>query len=94
MKCFYINMESVNAHMKNSSFNVGVIVPPDSFKKKVVYSDSQASQDVCRINSDIYTGKKNAKNLNEKKTPKSVFVVLGLGTLSAAYLCLKRLFKR
>lgn len=86
-------MESVNQHMKNSSFKVGVIVPPDSFKKTVIYSDAQASRDVAKMHYDIYEGKKNAKNINEKKTPKSVFVFLGLGTLALAFPFIKKLFK-
>lgn len=85
---------SVNAHMKNPNFNVGVIVPPDGFSKPVLYSDRQASRDFYLLNRDIYEGKQKAKNLNERKTPKSVLIIFGLGGLTAAALFLKKIFKR
>ncbi len=96
MFCFIGIMESVsvNQHMKNTGFNVGVIVPPDKFYKPVLYSDAKATRDFQMINKDIYEGKKKAKKLNEKKTPTSVFVFLGLASLAIAFPFLKKLIKK
>lgn len=93
MFCFIGIMESVSAnqHMKNTGFNVGVVVPPDKFYKPVLYSDAKATRDFNQINRDIYEGQKKAKKLNEKKTPKSVFVFLGLASLALAFPFLKKL---
>lgn len=87
-------MESVNQHMKNTSFNVGVVIPPDRFYKPVLYSDAKATRDFNQLNRDIYEGQKKAKKLNEKKTPKSVFVFLGLASLAIAFPFLKKLIKK
>lgn len=86
-------MESVNQHMKNTNFHVGVVVPPDKFCKPVLYSDAKASRDFQMLNKDIYEGKKKAKNLNEKKTPISVFIFLGLASLALAFPFLRKLIK-
>lgn len=85
---------SVNQHMKNTGFNVGTIVPPDKFYKPVLYSDAKASKDFQMLNKDIYEGKKKAKKLNEKKTPKSVFVFLGIASLATLLPFLKKLIKK
>ncbi len=85
---------SVNQHMKNTGFNVGVVVPPDRFYKPVLYSDAKASHDFQMLNRDIYEGRKKAKKLNEKKTPKSVFVFLGLASLALAFPYLRKLIKK
>ena len=69
-------MESVvNAHMKNPPLNVGVVIPPDKHYNPVLYSDAQASQNIKILEHDIYEGKKKAKNINDKKTPKSVIAI-------------------
>lgn len=96
MICFIGIMESVsvNQHMKNTGFNVGVVIPPDRFYKPVLYSDAKATRDFQMINKDIYEGQKKAKKLNEKKTPKSVFVFLGLASLAMAFPFLKKLVKK
>jgi hypothetical protein len=85
---------SVNQHMKNTGFNVGVVVPPDKFYKPVLYSDAKASRDFQQMNKDIYEGRKKAKKLNEKKTPTSVFVFLGIASLALAFPYVKNLIKR
>ncbi len=83
-------MESVNQHMKNTRFKVGVVAPADKYYKPVLYSEAQVARDFNQINRDIYDGRKKAKNPNEKKTPPSVFVVLGLGALAFLVALLKK----
>lgn len=88
-------MESVvNQHMKNSNFNVGVIIPPDAFKQPVVYSDLKASRDFNNMSHDIYTSTQNSKDINEKKTPKSVFIMLGCGALALCLPFIKKIWKK
>lgn len=95
MFCFIGSMvESVNAHMKNTDFRIGSVVPPDKLHKPVLYSDAKASYDLYLLNKDIYEGKKQAKSINEKKTPKSVFVALGIAALALAFPAAKKLFKK
>lgn len=84
---------SVNQHMKNKGFNVGIVTPPDKFYKPVLYSDAKATHDFQMLNKDIYEGQKRAKKLNEKKTPKSVFIFLGAASLAIAFPFLKKLVK-
>jgi hypothetical protein len=83
-------MECVVNNMKNPDFRVGVITPPDSHYKPILYSDDVATQDFCRLNKDIYEGKQKARKLNDKQTPKSVFVALGLSALALGILLLKK----
>ncbi len=87
------NSVSVNQHMKNTDFRVGVLSPPAKYYKPVLFSDTQATRDLSNFNHDIYEGRKKAKNISEKKTPKSVFVFLGLAGLTIAFPFVKKLFK-
>lgn len=88
------NSVSVNQHMKNTGFRVGVQAPPAKLYKPVLYSDAQASSDFNRVNQDIYEGTKKARDISEKKTPTSVFVFLGLAGLTIAFPFVKNLIKR
>ena len=85
MFCFIGDMEtgSVNSNMKNPPLHVGVVVPPDDHYRPVLYSDSMASYNFNRINKDIYQGVKSSKNLNEKKTPLPVKIILCAATIAA-----------
>lgn len=76
--------------MKNSDFKVGILNPPDSHYRPRLFDGRKASYDFHLLNKDIYEGKKSAKDLNEKKTPKSVFVMLGSAFLGLAYLYFKK----
>ena len=87
------NSVSVNQHMKNTDFRVGVLSPPAKYYKPELFSDTQATRDLNNFNHDIYEGRKKAKNISEKKTPKSVFVFLGLAGLTIAFPFVKKLFK-
>ena len=87
-------MESVNQHMKNSPLNVGVITPPDRFYKPVLYSEPLASQAFNQLDHDIYESVKKSKNLNEKKTPKSVLILLGIASIALSIPFLKKLFRK
>jgi hypothetical protein len=87
------SVPSVNSNMKNPDFTVGVIVPPNKFYKPVLYSDAVASRDFYMLNKDIYEGKKKAKNLNEKKTPTSVFIALGIMATVLSIPFIKKLIK-
>ena len=87
------NSVSVNSNMKNSALNVGILTPPDRYNKPVLYSHVQASNDFNRLNQDIYTSMKNSESIEKRKTPKSVFVALGIGTLALCYPILKKIIK-
>ena len=80
--------------MNNKPLVVGVIVPPDEHYKPVLYSDIKATAQFNNINRDIYQGVKTSKNLNEKKTPLSVKIILGIGAVLAAIPITKKLIKR
>lgn len=84
---------SVNQHMQNKPLNVGVITPPDEFYKPVLYSDRAASASFNRLEHDVYTAAQNSKKLNEKKTPKSVFVAIGLALSAIAFPFIKKHIK-
>ena len=108
MFCFIGSMESVNsvnnsinapkndvnAHMKNTPLNVGVIVPPDAHYKPVLYSDVKATAQFNQLNRDIYDGVKRSKNINEKKTPLSIKILGGIGTICAGIYGITKLIRR
>ncbi len=85
---------NINAHMNNKPLVVGVIVPPDDHYRPVLYSDISATAQFNNINKDIYQGVKNSKNLNEKKTPLSVKIILGIGAILAGIPLAKKLLRR
>ena len=88
-------MESVsvvNQNMKNTGFDIGVVTPPDKFQKPVLYSDRIASHNYKVLDRDIYQSVQKSENLNKKEMPKSVFWILGLGTLAVAFPFLRKLF--
>lgn len=87
------NSVSVNQNMKNSPLNVGVLTPPNSLYKPVLYSHEQASRDFNNLNRDIYVSMKNSESIEKRKTPKSVFAFLGIGGLALCYPFIKKLFK-
>lgn len=89
-------MESVsvtNQNMKNIGLDIGIVIPPDKFHKPILYSDRIASHNYKVLDKDIYQSVQKSKNLNDKKTPKSVFWMLGIGALAIAFPFLRKLFK-
>ena len=88
------SVSSTNQNMKNPPLNVGVINPPDRYYKPVLYSHIQAERELGGINHDVYVSMKNSESITKKKTPKSVFVALGLGTLAICYPILKKIIKK
>lgn len=88
-------MESVvNQHMKNPPLNVGIISPPDSHYKPVLYSHQQASREFNQLDHDIYQSIKKSERADKKKTPKSVFWLLGIGGITTIVFGLKKLLKK
>lgn len=85
---------SVNQNMKNPPLNVGIITPPDSHYIPVLYSHTQASKDFKQLDYDIYNSVKKSERIDKKKTPTSVFVVLGLSAIAICYTFIKKLFKK
>ena len=83
-----------NDHMKNQKLNVGVIVPPNDHYRPILYSDIKATAAFNRLNQDIYQGVKKSKDPRTKKTPLSVKILLGIGTLFAAILGISKLIRR
>lgn len=108
MFCFIGSMESVNglnnsinapkndvnAHMKNTPLNVGVIIPPDAHYKPVLYSDVKATAQFNQLNRDIYDGVKRSKNINEKKTPLSIKIIAGIGAIIASIFAFNKFFRK
>lgn len=84
----------VNSAMKNSELRIGVIVPPDKHYKPVLYSDAEARKQFNKMNSDIYTQKKNYSFEDTKHTPKLISWGSGIAALATAgYLFLSK-FKK
>ncbi len=88
------NSVSVNSNMKNPPLNVGILTPPDRYNKPVLYSHVKASSDFNKLNHDIYTSMKNSESIEKRKTPKSVFVALGLGILAICYPVFRKFVKK
>ena len=58
---------SANLPMKNPELNVGVLTPPNSFHKPVLYSDKDATDLFKKMGDDV---RKNSKPFEkQKKTP-------------------------
>lgn len=87
------NSVSVNANMKNGPLNVGIITPPNDHYRPVLFSHDKATKDFRVLNHDLYVSMKNSEDIRKKKTPTSVFVVLGLGTLALCFPLIKKIFK-
>ena len=47
------NSVSVNQHMKNTDFRVGVLSPPAKYYKPELFSDTQATRDLNNFNHEI-----------------------------------------
>lgn len=84
---------SVNQNMQNPPLKVGVITPPDKFYKPVLYSDRAASIAFNVLDHDIYNAAQQSKKLNDKKTPTSVYVALGLAALAIAFPFVRKYIK-
>ena len=74
---------SVNLNMKNPDLHVGVITPPDSHYKPVLYSDREASAKFNEMNADIYSKQKKLDFEDTKDTPKSVKYIGAAGGIAA-----------
>ena len=88
------NSVSVNQNMKNPPLNVGILTPPNSYYKPVLYSPEQASKDIRKLNQDIYISVKNSESIEKRKTPKSVFFFFWLGGLALCYPLIKKIIKK
>lgn len=84
----------INNSPKPQGLHIGVISPPERFQKVVLYSDADATQQFKQLNRDVYTMQKKISFEETKKTPKSVWVVLGVGILTAAGFAVKKLIKK
>lgn len=99
MFCFVIIMVSVqsnnvNVHMKLPDLKVGVLTPPDSHYKPVLYSDREASAKFQEMNADIYLKQKKLDFEDTKKTPKSVKALGIAGVLTMLAFGVKKLLKK
>lgn len=84
----------INNSPKSQGLHIGVISPPERFQKVVLYSDADATQQFKQLNRDICTLQKKVSFEETKKTPTSVWVVLGAGILTVAGFAVKKVFKR
>ena len=99
--CFNENMEDVvvkenvlNRPMyREPRYVLGEIPAPDSHYVPVLYSHHIATQNLNKINQDIYEAQKHAKSADRKKTPKGIFVILGAGIGYGLYKLVQHLIK-
>lgn len=89
-----VQNNNVNLHMKNPDLNVGVLTPPDSHYKPVIYSDREASVKFREMNADIYSKQKKVDFEDTKKTPKSVKGLGIAGGIAALGYGVKKMFKK
>lgn len=84
----------VNPPQQNAALNLGVVTPPDKFYKPVLYSHAEATKKFHALNRDVYTMQKQISFQETKKTPKSVFYILGAGILAAGGVAAKFLLRK
>ena len=84
---------SVNQNIKNGPRSIGSRTPPDKLRKPVLYSDRAATLSFNMLEHDIYNSAQNVNKLNEKKTPSSVYVILGLTALAIMFPFAKKYIK-
>lgn len=88
-----VSSESVNNHMRNPKWNVGVLNVPDRHPNVTLYSHSQATRDFNKMDMDIYQSRKKTSFYDDKKTPKSIWALLTLSAgavLFMLYRCAKK----
>ena len=79
--------------VSSSQLNIGILNPPSRFQKVVLYSDSEASKQFNQINRDVCTLQKKVSFEETKKTPKSVFWIVGSTCALALGFLVKKIFK-
>ncbi len=84
----------VNNNLKSQGLHIGVVCPPEKFTPVVLYSDADATQQFKQLNRDVCTLQNKVNFEQTKKTPKSVWVVLGAGILTVAGFAAKKLLKK
>ena len=73
---------SANLPMKNPELNVGVLTPPNSFYKPVLYSDKEATDSFNKMDADV---RKNAKPFEkQQKTPVCIKLLYWAAGITAA----------
>ena len=92
-------MEGINVNSNNNDYNsVGLLTPPDKIRRCVLYSDTEASQNINSARSDIYQNSKKPSFEKRFSTPKSVLYLVGTGALAAvstlAYKYAKKFLKK
>ncbi len=95
--CFTKSMAVVcsdNSHMKNPKWSVGVLNVPNSHPNVVLYSPRKAEHDFRQMDQDIYESRGKYSYLDNKKTPKSLWVFLGLGGGFGLYKLVRFLMKK
>lgn len=88
-----VQNNQISQNPKPSLLHVGVLNPPSNFQKVVLYSDAQASQQFKQLNRDVCTLQKKVTFEETKKTPKSVFWIIGSGCAVALGFVIKKLMK-
>lgn len=87
------NSASVNSNMKNPPVKVGVLTPPNSFQKPVLYSHEDATRKFKQLDHDIYESIQNSESIEKRKTPKSIFAALILIGTCACFPLIKKFIK-
>lgn len=83
-----------NKPMHNPPYVAGVLSAPDSHYQPVLYSHWQATRDFNQLEHDIFIEQSKHKRADRKKTPKSVFCVLGAAALLVMWKIGKHIFKK
>ncbi len=89
-----VGSEVVNSQMKIPKWQVGVLNVPNSHPNVVLYSPGQAERDFNRMDVDIYRLRQNYSKLDDKKTPTSLWVLLGLGGSFGLYKLVRFLMRK
>ena len=83
-----------NKPMKYEAYVLGQIVAPDSHPVPELYSHIKASKQFNGIMNDIYEGSKKEDALDRKKTPASVYCILGLASILGVIAFARKLIKK
>lgn len=89
-----VNSVASVSNNSKTNVNVGIITPPDSHYKPILFSNSQAEKDFKQLNYDVYKGMNKVKPAEKHKTPTLIKILLGFAGIALLYPVVKGLIKR
>lgn len=81
---------TANLPMKNTDLSVGVLTPPNSFYKPVLYSDQEVNDSFKRMNAEVAPKTNSAKH--GQKTPLLIKLIYIAGGSVAAFFGGKKMY--